>query len=184
MICIINILISFIIVKDELMGIPKYNKEITMYKIRTTSKVAFLIGLFIFLSGCAGSAYHHYSGNHLPETELAAIKPWHDFSDSLTVFPTVIDGKATEEFRVIAMPTHYVLPGKHEIKIALTTLEFSIVDPETMSFEAKASHTYITRAFIEKLKQTSDEMKVKTSFWIEDENTKEVVAGTRLVTEE
>ena len=180
MICIINILISFIKVKDELMGIPKYNEEITMYKIRTTSKVAFLIGLFIFLSGCAGSAYHHYSGNHLPETELAAIKPWHDFSDSLTVFPTAIDGKVTEEFRAIAMPTHYVLPGKHEIKIALTTLEGRIDDPDPMSFEAKANHTYITRAFIVKLKQTSDEMELKISFWIEDEKTQEVVAGTRL----
>ena len=152
-----------------------------MYKVRATGKVAFLIGLFIFLSGCAGSAYHHYSGNHLPETELAAIKPYYSLANrSLTAFPVFIDGKATDEFRVIAMPTHYVLPGKHEIKIALTTLDITIVDPETMSFEAKANHTYITRAYIGKVKQTDDEMKVKTSFWIEDEKTKEVVGGTRL----
>ena len=163
------------------MGIPKCNKEIIMYKIRTTSKVAFLIGLFIFLSGCAGSAYHHYSGNHLPETELAAIKPWFSLTNrSLTVFPVFIDGKVTEKFRSIALPTHYVLPGKHEIKIALTTLELRFDDPDTMSYEAKANHTYITRAFIEKLEQTSDETKWKTSFWIEDEKTKEVVGGTRL----
>ncbi len=151
-----------------------------MYKIRSTSKVAFFIGLFIFLSGCAGSAYHHYSGNHLPETELAAIKPSYSLAGFLTVFPVFIDGKATDKFRPIALPTHYVLPGKHEIKIALTTPEFRFADPETMSFEAKANHTYITRAFVGKLKQTSDEMKVKTSFWIEDEKTKEVVVGTRL----
>jgi hypothetical protein len=152
-----------------------------MYKIRTTSKVAFFIGLFIFLSGCAGSAYHHYSGNHLPETELAAIKPYYSLANrSLTAFPVFIDGKATDKFRSIALPTHYVLPGKHEIKIALTTLDIRIDDPETMSFEAKANHTYITRAFIVKLKQTSDEMVLKISFWIEDEKTQEVVAGTRL----
>jgi len=50
-----------------------------------------------------------------------------------------------------------------------------------LSFEAKANHTYITKAFITKLKETSDEMKVKISFWIEDEKTKEVLSGTRLI---
>jgi hypothetical protein len=148
-----------------------------MYKSRTTSKVAFLIGIFIFLSGCAGSAYHHYSGDHLPETKLAAIKPW--FKGTLDVFPASIDGKATDIYLRIALPSHYVLPGEHKIKIALSTDQFRIVDPKIMAFKAEANHIYITKAAITKLQQSSGEMKVKASFWIEDINSKQVVAGTR-----
>ena len=141
------------------------------------TKASLLISLFIFLSGCAGSAYHHYSGDHLPETKLAAIKPW--YQDTLDVFPASIDGKETDVYRRIALPSHFVLPGEHKIKIALSTDQFRFVDPKIMAFKAEANHIYITKAAITKLQQTSGEMKVKASFWIEDENTKEVVGGTR-----
>jgi hypothetical protein len=148
-----------------------------MCKNNMGTKASLLISLFIFLSGCAGSAYHHYSGDHLPETKLAAIKPW--YKDTLDVFPASIDGKATDIYRRIALPSHYVLPGEHKIQIALSTDQFRIVDPKIMAFKAEANHIYITKAAITKLQQTSGEMKVKASFWIEDENTKEVVGGTR-----
>lgn len=151
-----------------------------MYKKTSIrAKVTILISLFVFLSGCAGSAYHHYSGKHLPETELAVIKPW--FKDTLDVFPAFIDGNATDIYLRVALPSHYVLPGEHKIKISLSTNQFRIDDPKAISFVAKANHTYITKAFITKLRETSGEIKVKTSFWIEDENTKEVVGGTKIM---
>ena len=153
-----------------------------MYKHSESIKIIFLIGLLVFLSGCTGSAYHYYSGNHLPKAELAIIKPWfsEEYKVELDVFPAFIDGKGTEIYRRIALPSHYVLPGEHKINISLTTNQFRINDPKVMILHAKANHTYLTKASVTKLSQSNGEIKVKTNFWIEDEKTKEVVSGSRL----
>jgi len=141
-----------------------------------------IFSLFIFISGCAGGSYHHYSGNHLPESDLAKIKPWKESNSqrTLDVFPVLIDGKVTETYR-LALPSYFIMPGEHTIEVALFAgLGIKIKDPEPMTFKAKAGHTYITKAYLQMPKKGEKKVQVKVSFWLEDENTGEVVSGTKL----
>lgn len=141
--------------------------------------------LIAFLTGCAGSSYHYYSGDQLPEAALATIKPWKaPFGQSLDVFPISIDGRTTETYR-LSLPRYYVLPGEHTIVVAMQGFLdgslFRLNDPEPMTFQAIAGHIFVTKAEMSKLpsKQGSGETRILTRFWIEDEETGAVVAESR-----
>ena len=157
-------------------------------------KYILFVGLMSVIVGCAGNSYHFYSGDHLPKTDLATIKPWAEKNFlslsklplRVDVFPILIDGKTTETYR-ISPPSYFILPGEHTIVVALLASfkgsgSIRFKNPKPMVFQAKVGHTYLTKAYISLLpKQEGDvEIKLKTSFWVEDEKTKEVVIGTRL----
>jgi hypothetical protein len=148
-----------------------------------------LVPLFVtsLLFGCAAAeTYHLYSGNPRPLSEIATLKPWHDTRfmpiGSLDVWPVSIDGQITEAYSG-ALPSYYLLPGEHKIVIGFIWTEGSNrvagEDPEEMLFTAEVGHLYLTKAYMPK---KMAEGQVRVSFWIEDANTGEVVAGTRPVT--
>jgi hypothetical protein len=148
-----------------------------------------LLSLVFLLFGCAtAKTYHMYDGNPLSPSEIATIKPWHETRfiplASLNVWPGSIDGKVTEPYEG-ALPSYYVLPGEHKIKIQFFFYDGSHKlrggDPKEMLFTAESGHLYLTKTNMPK---EIAEGEVKISFWIEDANTKKVVAGTRLATEE
>ncbi len=148
-----------------------------------------LLSLVFLLFGCAtAKTYHLYDGNPLPLSEIATIKPWHETRfiplGSLDVWPASIDGKLTESYEG-ALPSYYVLPGEHKIIIGFGFFDgskrFMGKDPKEMLFTAESGHLYLTKTNMPK---EIAEGQVKMGFWIEDANTKKVVAGTRLVTEE
>lgn len=158
-----------------------------MSQISKRIKSILLISLIIFLGGCSGNSYYYYSTNHFPEATPAAIKPWYEetyyfSSESLDVFPIFIDGKITETYHRDDMPSYFILRGEHIIRIALSANDgIRREASKPIIFKAKAGHTYLTKAIIEKeLNQDGIEMEVKTSFWIEDENTGEVVSDLDL----
>lgn len=143
-----------------------------------------VISLTLLLFGCAtGSTYQMHEGGPRPDAEVAIIKPWVDKDygslSMLNAWPASIDGKTTEPYRG-ALPAYRVLPGEHTIVIGFNYSgigkELGGEDPEAMSFTAKAGHVYLTKASAE---VTADNTAAKVGFWIEDESSGEVVAGTR-----
>lgn len=148
-----------------------------------------LSSLIFLLFGCASNkTYQFYEGSPRPSSETSTLIPWHETRfmpiGALDVWPASIDGKITEAYSG-ALPTYQILPGEHNIKIGFiwregTTKRVASEDPKVMSFTAEAGHTYVTKAYMPK---RMTEGQVIISFWIEDANTKEVVAGTRPITE-
>lgn len=141
-------------------------------------KVTFLVFL---MSGCANT-YHLYKGEPRPLSEVATIQPWPEFRGPiprLYVWPQSIDGKNMKDHKLIAQPIYHILPGEHRIIIGFRWKHNSgrlfVKNPKVMIFTAEAGHLYLTKAHTPKVISE----KVKVSFWIEDANTKEVVAGTR-----
>ncbi len=143
-----------------------------------------VISLTLLLFACAtGSTYQLHEGGPRPDAEVAIIKPWLDKDyaslSMLNAWPASIDGKTTEPYRR-ALPSYRVLPGEHTLVIGFNYSgmgkELGSEDPEAMSFTAKAGHVYLTKASAE---VTAGNAAVKVGFWIEDESSGEVVAGTR-----
>lgn len=162
-----------------------------MQQISMQIKITLLIVIFVFIGGCAGDPYQRYSGNHLTESTRATLKPWEKeiprySSESRFVLPLLIDGKETElpSHDQISMTSYYISPGEHKIKVALFAVvvggKRQFINPKPMIFQAKTGHTYITKAYLPSLNQGDVGTEIKLSFWIEDENTGEVVSGTRL----
>ena len=146
-----------------------------------------LVTLVFLLFGCAsGKTYHLYEGNLRPLSEIAAIKPWLEKTfmpmNILNVWPASIDGKPTEPYRG-ELPSYFVPPGEHKIVIGFNWSDgkrrLGGEDPIEMLFTAKAGHLYLTKASMPII-MAEDQAKI--SFWIEDANTGEIVAGTRLST--
>jgi hypothetical protein len=143
------------------------------------------LGLVVFLTGCVSPSYHYYSGGQRPETELASIKPWKaPFGQNLDVFPIFIDGTPTKVYTV-SLPTYFILPGEHTVKVALQGLlagggRIRFKDPDKMMFRATAGQTLITKASVKKVPvQGGDgEITLQVSFWLEDDETGAVIAGT------
>ena len=139
------------------------------------------------LSGCAtkGETYKFYSGENLTADEVAKIIPFHEMNmipiGRTDVYIIEIDGKFTEHHN-LAIPTYEVLPGEHKIKLGFLLMrggkEARGVDPKYMVFTAKAGHKYITKGNFPK---SISEGQAAISFWVEDIDTNEVVAGTRPV---
>lgn len=141
----------------------------------------------IVLSGCAskGETYKFYSGENHAADKVATIIPFHE----MTMFPIgrtdvyiiEIDGKLTEHHN-LAIPTYEILPGEHKLKLGFLLMrngkEARGVDPKYVVFTAKAGHKYITKGNFPK---TISKGQAVISFWVEDINTNEVVAGTRPV---
>jgi len=156
-------------------------------------KITLLIGIFMLIAGAswAGNPSQRYSGDHLAESTRATLKPWEKqipqgSSESRFVLLLSIDGKETElpSRNQISMTSYFISPGEHTIKVALFAVVIGekqqFINPEPMIFKAKTGHTYITKAYLPGLKQGDVGTKIKLSFWIEDENSGEVVSGTRL----
>jgi hypothetical protein len=151
-----------------------------------------LIGIIAFLTGCAGGNLHQlYTGEHLKDTRHAVLKPWEkeipqESSESRFVLILSIDGEETElpSADKISQSYYFVSPGEHVVKVSLfanvSGNKMNLKNPEPMTFIAKADHTYVTKAFLAEPMQGDIETKVKLSFWLEDENTGEVVSGTKL----
>ena len=138
----------------------------------------------LLLSSCASTA-KMYAGDPRPSSEVASIVSWTKSRWSppgaLVVHPLVIDGQPTNARRNDGTKTkYYVLPGERRIKIVLFwNVGFDlvkIVDPVEMVFNAKAGHSYLTKASATRDMSEGD---VLVSFWIEDAETHEVVSGTR-----
>lgn len=150
-----------------------------------------LLSLVFSLAGCAtAKTYQLYEGDPLPPSEIATIKPWLETRiippGSLNVWPASIDGQVTEAYRG-PLPSYHILPGEHKIKIGFNFSDGSKSlggeDPKEMVFNAEAGHLYLTKTNMPKANEI-EKGQIKISFWIEDANTKEVVAGTRLGSEE
>ena len=150
-----------------------------------------IIYLAFMLFGCAsGNIYHLYEGSLRTPSEVAAIKPWleKDYASFriLNVWPASIDGKPTEPYSG-GLPSYLVLPGEHRIVIGFNWLDLmqktkvAGEDPVEMSFVAKAGHIYTTKASMP-IKMSDDTIRI--GFWIEDGDTGEIVAGSRLLTNE
>ena len=147
--------------------------------------IIILILSAVVLSSCAtkGETYKFYSGENRTADKVATIIPFDETSlvrlERTSVPIIEIDGKLTGGYK-LAIPTYEILPGEHKIKLGFYILrggkKLRGVDPEYMVFTAKAGHEYIAKANFPK---TLSEGQVLISFWIEDINTNEVVAGTR-----
>ena len=154
-----------------------------------------LVSLAFLLFGCAtAKTYQLYEGDPLPPSEIATIKPWLEKRfippGSLNVWPASIDGRVTEAYRG-PLPSYYVLPGEHKIKIGFIysdgLKQLGGQSPEELLFTAEPGHLYLTKVNMPKAKELVEDqgkIQVKIGFWIEDANTQKVVAGTRLNTKE
>lgn len=153
-------------------------------------KKIWLVLLVIFSSiilGCAtqGETYKFYSSDVQPSQKLATITPFHEMkivpTERTDVYIIEIDGKFTEHYN-LSIPVYEILPGEHKLKLGFHIFrdrqELKGVDPEYMVFTAKPGHRYITKGNFPK---TLAEGQVMVSFWVEDIDTNEVVAGTRPV---
>lgn len=158
---------------------------------QTNMQGIFLIGISIIIAGCAGNLSQRYSGDHLAESTRAILKPWEkqllrDSSESRFVLLLSIDGKETElpSRDQISMTSYFISPGEHTIQVTLFAVVIGekqqFINPEPMMFKARTGHTYIPKAYLRPLKEEDVGTQIKLSFWIEDENTGEVVSGTRL----
>jgi hypothetical protein len=156
-----------------------------MIKFRSIA-IFILIASAVVLSGCAskGETYKFYSGENRTADKLAKIVPFHEMTMSpmgrTSVYIIEIDGKTTENYRW-SIPTYEILPGEHKLKLGFSLIRIGntvrdVVVPEYMVFTAKSGHTYITKGNFPK---TISEGQSVISFWLEDMNTKEVVAGTK-----
>jgi hypothetical protein len=138
--------------------------------------------LLMLLSGCA-STVKMYDGSRRPSSEVASILSWGESRWSplgaLGVHPMVIDGQPTNATPNDGKKTKYsVLPGEHRIKVVLFwnvgSLGLKVVDPEEIAFNAKAGHSYLTKAYA-----PNDWLKTDPiSFWVEDADTQKVVSRT------
>lgn len=155
------------------------------------NKVILLIGILSFINGCAGNQYQRYSGVHLAESIRATLKPWKNeiqsgVSGSRIVLPVSIDGKEVEipSRNEVSATTYFISSGEREIKVVLFAniagKKKQIINPDSMMFQAIKGHVYITKASIKTIMESNVDIKLKLSFWIEDETTGEVVSGTRL----
>jgi hypothetical protein len=141
----------------------------------------------VIVSGCATKEYtsKFYSGENRPTAELATITTFHEsnfFEKTQTdVFIIEIDGKLIENYNINkSKPTYEILPGEHKLKLGFfiyrNMAQARHVDPINMSFAAQAGHAYITKGNFPK---TISAGQIIKSFWIEDINSKQVVAEER-----
>lgn len=149
------------------------------------NKIIILVLLLSTVScGLYTSSVKLYSGEDLPSSEVAKISSWKESRYSplgaLIVHPMIIDGKNINPKRGNGeMFVYSILPGEHKIKTIIFwnagTEKVQIKDPTEMVFSAKAGHVYLTKAYAPN--EISE--KVVIYFWLEDDKTGEVVAGTR-----
>lgn len=133
-------------------------------RISVSSVIPFLFGTLLLFAGC--TTMKSYEGPKLPPENVALIKGSLGTIVQVTILE--VDGKArgfTEEISEI-------LPGEHTVKIHVSSgFGFlRIGNKKTLSFKAKAGHTYKAEGKI---------IKGNTFAWIVDETTNEVVAGER-----
>jgi len=151
---------------------------------------ALFITITLTVSGCSslGKTYKFYSGDNVLPADVVTIVPLHEKTlvpiGRTDVYLIEIDGKFTEQYN-LAIPTYKISPGKHKVKIGFFIKRYEKqvrgVDPEYMDFTAEAGHNYIVKGSFPEI---ISEGQVIMSFWIEDVDSKAVIAGTRPVQEE
>lgn len=145
----------------------------------TVSLVLLLAGLV--LSGCAVKVTQMYAGENLPPEEVAIIEPMDGFFDRTYI--VAVDGQQ------LGKGAAEVLPGRHSVWAAARLFMGSggittFVPEEPFTFNAQAGHTYqvMCHFFIEPpliFAIFSDSEETPPTIWIEDKESKEVVAGEK-----
>jgi hypothetical protein len=157
----------------------------------------FSIVPIVALLGCAskGETYKFYSGEEHTADELAQLVPSSKTHFSIPfkntyVYLIEIDGKLTEEGMLTedgklpegysSIPTYEILPGEHKLRLGFLIMRsdatFIGEDPAYMVFNAESGHTYAAKGKFPWLIFPGGS---EIGFWLEDINTKEVVAGTK-----
>lgn len=137
-------------------------------RIGVPSVILFLLCTLFLYSGC--TTMQAYDGPKLSPEKVAILKPslgYKNVADLLEV-----DGKKRGTTEGVAE----ILPGDHTVKIQITSGGWlgagllSRIGNSTLSFQARAGHTYLFDGKI---------IEGDTFAWIVDEATNEVVAGKK-----
>lgn len=132
------------------------------------------------LSGCGVKVTQMYAGEKLSPEELAIIEPMDAFLERTYI--VAVDGQE------LGKGAAEVLPGRHTVSTAAALfLGYEItmfVPEEPFTFDAQAGHTYqvMGHFFVEPapiFAIFSDSEETPPTIWIEDKESKEVVAGEK-----
>lgn len=145
------------------------------------SKVSpILILAVLLLTGCGVKITQMYVGEKLPPDQVAIIEPMDELLELTRTYIVAVDGQEVGEGAV------EVLPGRHTVSTAAALFMGSgsttFVPEEPFTFDAQAGHTYqvMGHFFIAPggiLGLLDDSEETPPTIWIEDKDSKEVVAG-------
>ena len=151
---------------------------------RITVCLAALLATSI-LSGCGVKVTQMYSGERLPAEEVALIEPTSSFKPleghSIRTYVLAVDGQE------LAEGAAEVLPGRHTVRAAAILMkpgyQSRFVPEAPFAFDAQAGCTYqimghffVRYGFVQLFDEPEE---TPPAIWIENKESKEVVAGER-----
>ena len=149
------------------------------HALRITLSLVLLLAVSV-LSGCGVKVTQMYVGEKLPPEEVAIIEPMDAFLERTYI--VAVDGQELGEGAA------EVLPGRHTVSTAAALFMGSgittFVPEEPFTFDAQAGHTYQVMGYFFVapggiLGLLDDSEETPPTIWIEDKESKEVVAGEK-----